>query len=274
MKVEHKNSNKKSSIPPKAFSAEELLFDLANLPEKGVSGFRKRWDWQYSRYSDEEILTRRDELRLFWTHRLWEHPHQDWLLEMPLAISKQERDRLYDAWYADHSDAFRPTLPKRTKKLYANWEEDCLRKESSLPYGEVNPSTLEETICEHWLKLEPVWWRVLWEKRTRTIGIQPKCLPAMLAATCLRVVEELGFCRNPKCSRRYFFLQRRDQLYCSSECAKPARRASKLRWWREHRGRKTKGAVAAPVFLGSPGKQRHSPLRPPLKGKGQGGGRN
>ena len=288
MEVEHKGLNKSSSKPQPVLSAEELLSDLANLSDKGVSRFRDKWRRWYSRYGDEDILTRRDELRLFWTHRHWEYPEEpyEFIDSSEPRTSKQElrkreterrkwraeRRRREEEWYAQHPQAIRPTVPKRVKKLYDDWQDHVVYLMTEAPYEiRGDPDDLEEVICAHWLGLEPSWWRVIWQKNRKTIGFQLNCLPGMLAATCLRVVERLGYCRNPKCARPYFFLQRRDQLYCSPECAKPARRASKLKWWHEHRGRKNIGVVGGPVFLGSPGKPRHSPLRPPLKGKRPGG---
>ncbi len=38
-------------------------------------------------------------------------------------------------------------------------------------------------------------------------------------------------CRNDECANRYFFATRRDQKYCTEECAKPAQREAKLNWW-------------------------------------------
>jgi len=218
-----------SSKSQKALSAGGLLVDLANLPDKGISQFREKWGGRYSRYSKEEILMRRDELRLLWTHRHWSYP----------GLSLQEEAESNESWYVEHPEAVRPDVPTRARRLYSEWE-DTLRDAGSR-WG---PPGLEAEICGHWLKLEPEWWHVIWQKNQRTIGWRPACLPGMLAGTCLRAFEDLGVCRNPKCAAPYFFLQRSDQLYCSTECAKPARRASKLKWWRERRGRKTRGGVA------------------------------
>lgn len=45
-------------------------------------------------------------------------------------------------------------------------------------------------------------------------------------------------CGGPMCAAPYFFRQEKGQKYCSPECADPARRESKLRWWHKHQ-RKT-----------------------------------
>jgi len=45
-------------------------------------------------------------------------------------------------------------------------------------------------------------------------------------------------CPNPDCPAPYFFASKKGQKYCSPECAKPAQRESKRRWWAEHRAKK------------------------------------
>jgi hypothetical protein len=53
-------------------------------------------------------------------------------------------------------------------------------------------------------------------------------------------------CQNPNCFNKYFFAKRGDQKYCTPECAKPAQRGYKRKWWgttgkswRSERGGKT-----------------------------------
>jgi|GEM_PF-7128989 len=40
-------------------------------------------------------------------------------------------------------------------------------------------------------------------------------------------------CGGPMCSAPYFFRTEKGQKFCSPECADPARREAKLRWWNE-----------------------------------------
>ncbi|SRR6266536_2003885 len=47
-------------------------------------------------------------------------------------------------------------------------------------------------------------------------------------------------CGGPMCAAPYFFRTEKGQKYCSPECADPARREAKLRWWNEHRGKAAK----------------------------------
>jgi hypothetical protein len=48
-------------------------------------------------------------------------------------------------------------------------------------------------------------------------------------------MEHALHCANPECAAPYFFATKKSQKYCSTECAQPARRASKLRWWNDNR---------------------------------------
>lgn len=44
-------------------------------------------------------------------------------------------------------------------------------------------------------------------------------------------------CPNPECPAPYFFATKKGQKYCSPECAKPAQREAKRKWWDEHRAK-------------------------------------
>jgi hypothetical protein len=42
------------------------------------------------------------------------------------------------------------------------------------------------------------------------------------------------YCANPDCPAPFFFVQRKNQRYCSEVCAGPAQRELKRKWWAEH----------------------------------------
>jgi len=44
----------------------------------------------------------------------------------------------------------------------------------------------------------------------------------------------LRFCANPTCKEPFFVARRGSQIYCGSECAKPAQKEAKLKWWNEY----------------------------------------
>jgi hypothetical protein len=68
-------------------------------------------------------------------------------------------------------------------------------------------------------------------------------LNEILWFTLLRYSQDLGICANEKsdknpggtCVTPYFIKYRPQQQFCSEECALPAQRESKRRWWSEHR---------------------------------------
>lgn len=43
-------------------------------------------------------------------------------------------------------------------------------------------------------------------------------------------------CANAECAMPYFFVTKKGQRYCSPECALPAQRENKRRWWELNRG--------------------------------------
>jgi hypothetical protein len=49
----------------------------------------------------------------------------------------------------------------------------------------------------------------------------------------IRKAHLLAYCRNRVCKEPYFIAERVGQPYCSPDCARPAQREAKLRWWNE-----------------------------------------
>jgi hypothetical protein len=51
-----------------------------------------------------------------------------------------------------------------------------------------------------------------------------------------RIAKRMRHCKNPECPAPYF-LGKKGQKYCCSECSAPMQRAQKREWWREHRAK-------------------------------------
>jgi hypothetical protein len=49
--------------------------------------------------------------------------------------------------------------------------------------------------------------------------------------------KRVRHCRNPECQEPYFFARKRNQEYCSPDCAEYGQRESKKKWWNENRGK-------------------------------------
>lgn len=197
----HTRGAKRSSrlSVPRERNARYLLEDLANAQDD-LKHFRQRWPGYYRSFRREDILRWRDELRLLWRYRFAKVIDFSKGAPAPLEISDRVK-ALHDAWARRFPDR-----------------------------------SLERYICEHWLLSEARNGLVVdWEGSNRRIRANPVSLPAALAFTCVRLGERLGYCLNEDCSSRYFLRVRRDQKYCSPECAKPAKRAAKLRWWNANR---------------------------------------
>ncbi len=64
----------------------------------------------------------------------------------------------------------------------------------------------------------------------------PRICPFEAAVYWLQVNQRLMLhCGGAVCAAPYFFRAEKGQRFCSPECADPARRESKLRWWNENR---------------------------------------
>ena len=165
------------------------------MSEDGIGRFRRFYEkppTRYGRYSDEELLTLRDELRALWRYQ------------------------------AERCAEF----TTRTRKIHETYE-----RVPELP--------LQKIICEHWLRYERLPFEVTWTKQQKRIRANPQCLPAVLAWACVLHARNLKFCKNPDCECRFYLASRKDQKFCSAECAAPAKRAAKRRWWSEHRSKTT-----------------------------------
>jgi hypothetical protein len=100
-----------------------------------------------------------------------------------------------------------------------------------------SPLTIQELFCNRWLHRAHGGLLIFWDKRQRFIGPDPYELPALLAYSSHLCGDRLRVCRNRNCQARYFVAARRDQFYCSQDCAAPAIRESKRRSWDQHKGK-------------------------------------
>lgn len=73
-----------------------------------------------------------------------------------------------------------------------------------------------------------------WAAGTDLLEDVPRICPFEAAVYWLQVNQKLMvYCEGPMCPAPYFFRTEKGQKFCSPECANPARRQSKLRWWNE-----------------------------------------
>jgi hypothetical protein len=189
----------RESAPLTPLKTESLLADLVLLDDGSMGRFRKRWEKFYRRYSDEKLMMRRDELRFLW-HEL--APHRP---------------------FTRTEDLFRHT--EDTERLEKDYEY------SGAPERGIQ---LPQFICEHWLRKEKDGIRIHWP--SRQIKANPVSLSTVLAIGCLYHAPYLRICPNSDCRARYFIATRKDQKYCSPECAEPAKLAAKRKWWNTNRG--------------------------------------
>src|SRR5215472_4025296 len=136
------------------------------------------------------------------------------------------RDELRALWYPAATG-----IPHYLFERFEEWREDRPNAEPG------------EMICNGWLTHSDMRLFVVWERNRRELIPGPADLPAHLAYGCLLFGDRMRYCRNPMCATRYFVRSRRGQKYCSSDCAWPAKRAAKRKWWRENRSQDSKTGI-------------------------------
>ena len=214
--VSHKSSSGRRSLGK--FDEARLLTDLANMRDDGVRQFRKMWKL-YSASDDEFLKGYRDELQLLWEHAA------------PMAESEW-RDQPVNAATVE---SVCEGMTDHKKHLFTQWLNEAW------PPG----ASLEQMICESWLNRELGSLHVDWTPRRKGIRPDARSLPSVLAWACLMHADYLNVCRSRDCPAPYFISGRKDQKYCSPECAAPAKRAAKLKWWHENIGKKAPGRQPA-----------------------------
>ena len=116
--------------------------------------------------------------------------------------------------------------------------------------GRLSTNILRQQICQKWLwqvykGVNSVQWVVIWTKKVRKIFPNSRNLPLLLAWGCAELFgDRLRVCKNPLgCARPRFIATRRDQSYCSAQCAAPAKKNAKLKWWRRNKAKGGKRRV-------------------------------
>lgn len=208
--VKQSKAAKSSRETGQPLDTRSLLFDLANTNDDGIRAFRRKWDRLYRRYGDQKLLKYRDELRLLWGH-----------------ATPPDEEEFRDQFVATSWEDFTSGMTERQKQLFKAYLDAPASPEHN---------SLEKMICEMWLNEKRDGSVVDWTPTRKRIRANPVALPVVLAWACVHDAEHLGFCRNPACANPYFIAKRKDQRYCSPECAQPAKKEAKLKWWHRNRG--------------------------------------
>jgi hypothetical protein len=187
-----------------------LLIEVANMGDDRVTRFRRKCrGWTHC--EAEEVLRLRDELRLLWPGR-------------SIDIGDKETGPVF--------------VQELTVSSRSAWAMDVQEEYDYLG--------LEEIICGAWLGR---FGSPLAIDRTRMHGLIRMALwslPNAVAVAYSAYCEMLRYCGNPDCAAPYFIAKRKDQRYCGEECASPAKKDAKLRYW--HR---TKGKTRADGCVGT-----------------------
>jgi hypothetical protein len=195
---------------PARLDEAKLLEDLANMRDDGTRQFRKRWERFYAAYSNESLMQHRDELQLVWQ------------TVSPVFLTEAN---LTDATLGNVTSG----MTKLQKHIFESWLENNAGR------------SLEEMVLEGWLNFDSrPYQHVQWNPKGKGVRTDARSLPSVLAFACLTHGDHLRVCQNEKCSARYFIGERKDQKYCSTNCAAPAQREAKRKWWGDNRGKTRK----------------------------------
>ncbi len=209
------NTLKSSTRKKLSYSGEEarLLRELANMPDKGSGRFRKDWGRLYGSYSDDQLLTLRDELRALWNERR--------VLHAGKSVRRGE-DKPFE-W------------------MGRGFSLRIGRLAGTEPPPE---KSVQQRIVEKWLSQEKQFLMVEWTQTSPRVHVDPQSLPAVVAALCMEFADRLFYCCNVDCSTPCFVGRRHDQKYCSRSCKALDYRPRKRDWARKSRAA-TKAASAA-----------------------------
>jgi hypothetical protein len=136
------------------------------------------------------------------------------------------RDELRLLWHPAPIEDIPRGIPDDEYQAYQKW----LEKRPNAEPGEM--------ICNRWLSRSEVGLLAVWEKGRRELMPSAADLPAMLVYGCLLFADRLCYCENPHCPVPWFIGRRRDQQYCSNECAWPAKKEAKRKWWAANQAKK------------------------------------
>jgi hypothetical protein len=152
-------------------------------------------------------------------------------------LRKKYRTFLKDRYFATQLATYRDELrllwhsangiPNKDFEEFEEW-----RKERP-------DATPGEMICNRWLSQSETRLLARWDQNHRELIPSPADLPAHLVYGCLLWGDRLSYCQNPQCAGPWFIGTRSGQQYCSNDCAWPAKKAAKLKWWKANRAKKS-----------------------------------
>ena len=205
----------------KTIDFEYFLVDLANLREDETARIKKAHRWLSRKLTIADLLTRRDELRI-----LWEDQVRGAALGKLMRATTQEQEDEEQEWL----DRLPSQITERTRLLY----DEC-----EIQRQQGRADALAPHVCRYWLRQGHPNWDVNWASKDRKILAIPRWFSGLLAFLAADFSDRMAFCRNPACSMPFFLTARKEQKYCSPNCSSPSKKAAKLRWWHENRGKQS-----------------------------------
>jgi hypothetical protein len=157
--------------------------------------------------------------------------------EYPLSPPKEEWDAVQVP--REELELFAPVVRTTLCRL---WKERDARQRDWYCYRLRDAHRQMVRHLEGWHE-NPIWGGVKTPEKLLDYALQevPRISPFEAAIYWLQLNPGLMLhCGNPLCEAPYFFRAEnaKKQTYCSPECADPARREAKLKWWKANRSAK------------------------------------
>ena len=144
----------------------DLLQRLANMNDVDIKAFHQKFSGLFDHYQDDELLKRRDELRLLW---LEESGIMKELMKLPKNLDVPADDPKPPVW--EDGKEFSVDTSR------ADWLIEDWYNHGAFAHG----MTMQEYVCRHWVQLdEGKGWDVKWTSEERRIRASHNNLPKVL----------------------------------------------------------------------------------------------
>lgn len=237
-----RNSPKKSSDQVLGViaveQAKEFLTDSLNLPwAHSYPGYRahferwlNRWERWFTFRREAEIADGED-TRVEWETVPISRKHLDkFALKVGVSLRRiwYEKDARQRDWYFYRlrDDYHRLIVKYENPHLIGLTDPDAAERLLKLEQKSQARGDVDASQRAHFFET--------WAAGAHLLEEVPRICPFEAAVYWLQVNQKLMvYCEGPVCPAPYFFRLQKGQKYCSPECADPARKAAKLRWWND-----------------------------------------
>jgi hypothetical protein len=215
---------------------EEILKDLANIPDFGLPGtvvtsrthfaasikrLAERYPETFGNCTEAGMLALRDLLRKAWASA--DFREREWYVFLLRRFHADAMRRAQAVQKDDGKDLLREWQSKKEHLDNIFGKSDNTRES---PSRRMSPAEF----LFHFIDSEEVY-------ASRKSAPPPISDFESAAFHLQRSLHRARYCAGPECQAPYFFIEKKGQRYCSPDCARPVQRENKRRWWQQNRAR-------------------------------------